>query len=266
MDSFSYWQKQGKKPLFSEIDTIRPEQRRLAGRLLIIGGNKGAFFAVATVAETAKKLGVGELRVLMPEALKKLVPTSPETYFAPAEASGAFSRAALEVMLAQAGWAEMVVLAGDVGKNAETATVVAEFLARCEKPVMLTRDAVDAVQMDAANWLLRERGTYLFMSLPQLQKMCRTIYYPRVIGLSMPMNQLVETLHKFTMSYAVTVVTAHEGQIVLAEQGQIVATAMEDTEWTPIRLWSGELAAKMAVFALWNREQRALKAFSRAVL
>ena len=43
MADYDYWQKQGLKPLFGEVDFERPEQRRFAGKLLIIGGNKGAF-------------------------------------------------------------------------------------------------------------------------------------------------------------------------------------------------------------------------------
>ena len=51
MADFDFWQKQGLKPLFGEVDMDRPEQKRFAGKLLIIGGNKGAFFAVIDAAE-----------------------------------------------------------------------------------------------------------------------------------------------------------------------------------------------------------------------
>ena len=51
MADFDYWRRQGAKPLFGEVDVMRPEQRRFAGKLLLIGGNKGMFFAVANAMQ-----------------------------------------------------------------------------------------------------------------------------------------------------------------------------------------------------------------------
>ena len=86
-ENLDYWHRQGTKKLYSDIDMMAPEQRRFAGKLLIIGGNKGMFFAVASALEAAKRFGVGEVRALMPDALKNQVPSTPELYFAEAEAS-----------------------------------------------------------------------------------------------------------------------------------------------------------------------------------
>ena len=152
MADYDYWQKQGLKPLFAEVDTEQPEQKRFAGKMLIIGGNKGAFFAVANAMNEAEKMGVGEVRVLMPSSLRGKVPTTPEVYFAEAEASGAFGKKAVNEMLIQSEWADVVVLIGDTGKNAETSVAFAELMKRCEKPIFLTRDAVDAAIPDVMNW------------------------------------------------------------------------------------------------------------------
>ena len=65
-NGYEYWQKQGVAPLFKEVDTGRPEQRRLAGKLLVVGGSKGAFFAVANALRIANEMGAGEVRALLP--------------------------------------------------------------------------------------------------------------------------------------------------------------------------------------------------------
>ena len=66
----TYWQQQtASKPLFPDIEWSKPEQRALAGRLGIIGGNKLGFAAVAEAYSTAHDSGVGEVRVLLPDAL-----------------------------------------------------------------------------------------------------------------------------------------------------------------------------------------------------
>ena len=266
MADFDYWQKQGLKPLFGEVDMERPEQKRYAGKLLIIGGNKGAFFAVANAMNEAHEMGVGEVRALMPSSLKSQVPSTPEVYFAEAEKSGAFGRNALNDLLIQAEWAEAVVLIGDMVKNAETTMAFAEFMKQCEKPLFITRDAVDAVTPDVMNWAMREPETSLLLTMPQLQKLLRTLYYPKVVTLSMPTNQLIETLHKFTLSYELSIVTFHNNQLIVAQHGEVVSEDIKDTEWTQITLWGGALAVQEAVLKLWNPNIEIRKVLASAMI
>ena len=261
-ENLDYWHRQSTKKLFNDIDLMTPEQRRFAGKLLIIGGNKGMFFAVASALESAKRFGVGEVRALMPDALKNQVPSTSELYFAEAEASGAFGRLALQEMLRQAEWTDAVLLVGDSGKNAETTLVFAEFMEKCQKPVYITRDAVEAVTPSAGDWAMREYETALLLTMPQLQKMLRAMYYPKVITLSMPNNQLIETLHKFTLSYPVTVATYHNDLIIVAQNGEVVTQAISDTDWTPISLWGGALLTRVIVTRLWNTEKDFYKVFA----
>lgn len=252
MNDFAYWRKQGAKGLFAEIDTFPPEQRRFAGKLLIVGGNKGAFFAVANAMNEAGRMGVGEARALLPDSLRGKVPSTPEVYFAEAETSGAFGRASLPMLMEQAEWADAVLLIGDFGKNAETSVVLSEFLNRCEKPIFMTRDTVDVVAADAGAWSMREGETAMLLSMPQLQKVLRAMYYPKVITLSMPTNQLIETLHKFTLSFEMTVTTFHNGQLVLARNGEVISEELSDTKWTPITLWDGVLLTRAVILRIWN--------------
>ena len=264
-ENLDYWHRQSTNKLFNDIDMMAPEQRRFAGKLLIIGGNKGMFFAVASALEAAKKFGVGEVRALMPDALKNQVPSTPELYFAEAEASGAFGRLALQEMLRQAEWADAALLIGDSGKNAETSLVFAEFMDKCQKPVYITRDAVETVTPSAADWAMRDYETGVLLTMPQLQKMLRTMYYPKVITLSMPTNQLVETLHKFTLSYPVVVATFHNDLIIVAEKGEVVTQQISETKLTPISLWSGALLVQAVVARLWNPEKDFYKVFSASL-
>ena len=264
MNDFAYWHKQDAQGLFGEVDTFPPEQKRFAGKLLVIGGHKGAFFAVANALTEANKMGVGEVRALLPNSLRGQVPSTPEVYFAEAEASGAFGRASLNEMLVQAAWADAILLIGDLGKNAESSIVFAELLARCEKPIYMMRDAVDTVTPDAMNWSLREGETALFVTMPQLQKLLRTLYYPKVITLSMPKNQLVETLHKFTVSYEMTVGVLHNDQLLVARDGEVVSEELKDTTWTPITLWGGTLMTRAVVLRMWNPSVSADKLLATA--
>lgn len=252
-ENLDYWHRQSIKKLFN-VDLLPPEQRRFAGKLLIIGGNKALFFAAANALDEAKRFGVGEVRVLLPDALKNQVPSTPEIYFAEAEKSGAFGRSALVEMLRQAEWSDAVILIGDSGKNAETSVAFAEFMDKCQKPVFVTRDAIEAVMPSATDWAMRDYETGLFLTIAQLQKLLRTMYYPKVISLTMPTNQLVETLHKFTLSYPVSVTTLHNDLLITAQNGEVVTQAISETTWTPISLWGGTLLTQAVVARMWNPE------------
>ena len=82
----------------------------------------------------------------------------------------------------------------------------------------------------------------------------------------MPTNQLIETLHKFTLSYELSIVTFHNNQIVVAQHGEVVTEDIKDTEWTQITLWGGALAVQEAVLKLWNPNIETRKVLASAVL
>ncbi len=70
----AYWLKQQPdQPLFPDIAWQKPEQKALAGKLLILGGSAHGFAAVAQAYTDAGNAGVGQCRVVLPDALKKTI-------------------------------------------------------------------------------------------------------------------------------------------------------------------------------------------------
>ena len=83
----------------------------------------------------------------------------------------------------------------------------------------------------------------------------------------MPTNQLIETLHKFTISYPdLPLITYHNGQIIAAHNGQIVTTALSDTDWTLLTLFDGTLAVRMAILKIWNEQAPSIATCASAVV
>ncbi|HSX27740.1 MAG TPA: hypothetical protein VLG25_03070, partial [Patescibacteria group bacterium] len=119
----TYWQKQTKdKPLFPDLLWSRPENRAQAGKLLIIGGNAHGFAAPAEAYGQALEAGIGVVRVLLPDAVKAVAKHALETVdFAPSTPSGSFSKKGLAEFISHASWADGVLIAGDLGRNSETA-------------------------------------------------------------------------------------------------------------------------------------------------
>ena len=246
---FNYWHKQTPgSPLFSDIEWQRPEHKSLAGKLLIVGGNKLGFAAVAQAYNDARAAGVGECRAVLPEALKPLIDKlALDCVFVPDNPSGGMSKDALPIIEASAAWTDAILLIGDTGRNSETAITLERLLGRSPKPALITRDAVDLLRGNSAE-LLQRPGTVFVLSLAQLQKMFQAVYYPKTILFSMQLTTLVETLHKFTISYPTTIVVFHQNQLVVAHDGRISTTPWEEV----MLIWRGSVATKASVYWLQN--------------
>jgi hypothetical protein len=64
----------------------------------------------------------------------------------------------------------------------------------------------------------------------------------------MQLSTLVETLHKFTISYPVTLVVFHQNQLIVAYDGKVSTTPWDEV----MMIWRGSVAAKASVYWLQN--------------
>ena len=261
----SYWQKT-KQPLFADLVWNLPERK--TGRVAVLGGNSQSFSTPVRISEyLARQFPIQTVATLLPDALRSKLPPLPNLTFFPSTASGSFDRSpALRAALADP---DAALFIGDLSKNSATTIALAEAIrpAQLKHPadqgttaphsaapsplLVLARDSLDALAPEASNWLSRDR-LIIAASLLQLQKLLRAIYYPRMLMLSQPLVPALETLHKFTLSYPVTLCTFHQGQIITAHQGQIITTPLELTTYSPLTLWSGQLAANILALNLYN--------------
>ena len=245
----TYWQKQTPaNPLFPDIEWSKPERRDQAGALAIIGGNKLGFSGVAEAYATAHAAGIGKVKVLLPDALKTVIPAMiTEALFVPSTPSGSVSKEAIPEMRALGEWADAVLLIGDAGRNSETAIAYEQFIEQFEGQLTLTRDAIDLVKNNAQ--LLVERpNTVLVASFAQVQKLFQAVYYPKMLTFSMQLTQLVEAVHKFTITYPVTIMTLHNESIVVAHGGKVTTTKWDN----PMAIWRGTVATNAAAYWLWS--------------
>lgn len=250
MELHPYWRRQTpEKPLFPDIEWSKPEQKTQRGRLGIIGGNKLGFAGVAEGYGVALNSGVGEVRVLLPDILKKTIPpTITDTIFGATNPSGSLSRDAAHEMNALGAWANEILLIGDAGRNSETAILYENFLQDYAGPLTITRDGVDLIKNNSSA-IVERPDTLLIVSFAQLQKLFSAVYYPKMLTFSMQLAQLVEALHKFTITYPVSIAVLHKDYLVIANNGEVTTT-----EWqNPMAIWRGTVAAKAASYWLWNR-------------
>lgn len=253
----SYWHKQT-RPLFDDLIWNIPEQK--TGHLAIIGGNSQNFSSVIRISEFINQsFPIKTLTTVLPDALRDKLPPLPNLDFLPSTASGSFAKStALKLACTSP---DATLLIGDLSKNSATTIALAETILPQNNPepespnlLILARDSVDLLASEAHRWLSRS-NTIILASMAQLQKLFRAVYYPRMILLSQPLIPTLETLHKFTLTYPATILTFHQENIIVADHGEISTTRLTDTDYSPISLWSGQLAARVAALALYNPGQ-----------
>jgi ADP-dependent NAD(P)H-hydrate dehydratase / NAD(P)H-hydrate epimerase len=246
----SYWRKQEPEtPLFESILWSRPESKANAGKLAIIGGHAHGFGAPGAAYAEALDAGVGVCKVLLPDAIKKTVNrVLPDASFGPSNPSGSFSKKALSEFLDISTWADATLIAGDVGRNSETAILLENYVQKYTGPLIIAQDAADYFK--AFPQLLMERkDTVLVISLAQLQKIF--IHAPLIIPITygMALPQLAEALHHFTSKFLTTIVVKHHDTLFISNNGQVVTAPNSAMPWRV------RVAGRASVFWLQNPSQ-----------
>ena len=225
-----------------------PEQKK--GRVNIIGGSSSSFQSAIRTAEWLQKNEpIEEVSVILPDSLQADLAGLPNLEFLPSTDSGSFSGDGLADTFATA---DYNLLIGDLSRNTRTGQAISRAAAESTKPLLITRDAIDLLADHQPAAALANANLSLLATLAQLQKLLRAVFYPKMLTLSMPLTQVAETLHKFTLSYPVGIVTFHAGLILVAHGGKVKAVPLSSSGFTPLTLWSGQLAAKIITLNLFN--------------
>jgi hypothetical protein len=247
--NLDYWQKQtSDKPLFPDIEWSKPQQKAQLGKLLIVGGTTHGFSAVVKSYSAALEAGAGQVKVALPDKLKNsLPPDFSDGVFLPTNPSGALSKDGEEQLITSAKWADGVLLVGDSGMNSETEVLFDKLLSEVDTWLTITRDSFDLL-LNSAPSLVSRPQTHLLLNFPQVQKLFSAVYYPKILTSSMQFTSLVEALHKFTITYPLTLTVLFNGQIIVSHAGQIVTQNFPDQ----MSLINGALSARTAAYLLWN--------------
>ena len=77
----------------------------------------------------------------------------------------------------------------------------------------------------------------------------------------MQLTNLVEAMHKFTITYPVTIAVLHRESFIIAHEGEVVTTPWDN----PMLIWRGNVAAKAATYWLWT-PSKPLEATATAII
>jgi len=232
--SYEYWQKQSiDSPLFENLIWSKPQQKSRAGKLLIIGGNLHSISLPGEAYEIAQKQLVGDCKVVMPDATKKLLGSKPplSIEFSSSTPSGSFSSKAYDDLVSFISWSNATLFAGDFSHSSETA-ILFEKLVSVPGMQIYTLDSVDNFIINPMSILNRE-DTLLVLNMAELQKYALNAGFQKAFISNMEILQLVEHLNEFTKTYSCHIVVEHNSQILVASGGQVISTKLtkEPNEW-----------------------------------
>lgn len=215
------------EPLFPDLIWSRPVTKQGSGKLLIIGGQAQEFSHVASAYMAAEQAGAGTIRVLMPSATEKYTKMLPNIEYAPSNPSGSFSRTALASFLELSEWADHVLLAGDLGKNSETTTILDGYLLKCPRSVTISENALSSIAMPRLQLL--QRPITLALSTAPLQKIVMEFELTTPLTSSSNRDQIADILRQISLKSRGSILyrpnkdsvwVAHEGRVV-ASKGQL---------------------------------------------
>jgi NAD(P)H-hydrate repair Nnr-like enzyme with NAD(P)H-hydrate dehydratase domain len=242
------------KPSFPDVLWSRPENKRHAGKLLIIGGHKQEFNEVSAAYSAALKAGIGTARVIVPDSLQKMLhKLFPEAEYAASTPIGSFSRQALGTLLDAAEWADAVLLAGDFGRNSETAVLLESFVEKFSGKLALAGDSLDYFLAHPAN-LTSRKDTLVIADLSQLQKLAA----PALIQQNADFIKAIEQVSDWVNQTPLAVITIHSNKAIVAVKQQISTSAVKISSPDVV------LAAYATVWYL-QQPERAFEALSSAV-
>ena len=241
-----YWLKQSTdQPLFPDLLWSRPENKAQAGKLLIVGGNLHGFTAPAGAYSAAEKAGIGVTRVVLPDKLQKTVGRMfPEADFAPSTLTGSFAKQALAQLMEDAKWADGVLLAGDFGKNSETAVLLESFLKKYEGISVLSGDSLDYF-LESASDLLNRQKTAILADFGRLQALAKRSRPNPPLAHDMGLYELVKALAQWSEEIEASLITYHQDSVVVATGGKVSSTPVKSVKFS-------ELAAYISVWCLQN--------------
>jgi NAD(P)H-hydrate repair Nnr-like enzyme with NAD(P)H-hydrate dehydratase domain len=246
MMDHTYWHKQtSDEPLFPELLWSRPENKRHAGKLLIVGGNSFGFSAVGEAYMAAVTSGIGTARVLLPEAIRKVVGVVLEhAEFAASNPSGGFAKDALGELLEQTAWSDATLLAGDFGKNSETSVLLETFVQKTDGLLAICGDALDNLK---PSLLLGRKNTLLVVNRAQLQKLVTGIGFTTAVTAKTDFIKIIEILHELTLK--------HPGYILLVDRTQVIVACSGQVSTTPLQTGTTQIGTAATVWWLQNPDK-----------
>ncbi|MCA9348550.1 hypothetical protein KC878_00155 [Candidatus Saccharibacteria bacterium] len=243
------YQRQTTKPLFDDIFWSRPERTDLAGKLLIVGGNRDSLKAPMQAYTAAQAAGVGQIQLCVPDILKHDLGNQPGITFLPSTSSGSLSKVGLNEIIVASNDTGGLLLIGDFGRSSQTTQLIDEIFVQQHGQITLSGDGVDAMLNNLE--LLNNHQTCVVLNPGQFQKLVSATNSIVAYKSSLPLDAFAELFHKLEFECAMVVL--HSGHLWVKCADEISATSRPDIQNET--LWQAEQAARTSTFLLQHPDE-----------
>lgn len=210
-------------PLFPDLLWARPERKEQAGKLLIIGGSTHGFADAVKSYEYALVAGIGEVKVMLPKGVEKLIGSIPDTLYVSQVENGSFAHGALQEIQSYLPWADGLLLPGELTNNAETTLLIEDILRVASVPLIITGDTIETVTKTLNEPLPTK--PVVITTFRQLQRLAYTHSGKQPLLSSSSLDQQVAIMQALTNKLGL-------GALVRLDQEQILVTSSDQASLT----------------------------------
>src|SRR5206468_3850311 len=131
-------------------------------------------------------------------------------------------RQALAELVEHAAWADAVLVAGDFGRNSETAILLESFIKDYSGQLTLVQDTLDYF-IDQSPLILNRPQTLIVPTFAQLQKLAAG-QFATAFTSTMDFLHIIDALHELTRQYEAHISLRHVDTIFVAVGGEVSTT------------------------------------------
>ena len=245
---------QKNQPLFPRILWDKPVNKKAAKRLLIIGGQRSRFKAPELAYLSAKKAGIGEVKVALPDSLKNSLGEHPDFLYVPSTRAGSIDKSASETLSNFAQGVNGVLLAGDLSKNADTISSLENLLTRTSRPIFITSEVIETFLFNPQ--LIVSKPTSLLISNTRtLTKLAGKLGVAIQISAQTSLLNKVDLLTQLNSAYTLDLVLWNR-EVIVCSKGKVSVTDISTGS-------EAELSGYLSTF--WLQHPQKFQALSAAV-
>lgn len=235
----------------TEIEDLKfsmPENVRLSGRLLIIGGSSLSFSSASRALSLSLNSGAGNSILALPDNLNKLLPKHLDSNIVllPSNKIGSFNSEAFNDLLSLSLNSNAVLINGELGRGSQTAQLILSLLKEVELPMIVSGDANLFLQNE--DFYFERDNIYLFLNLSLVQRLFGKF---QLISFKDQPNIIENKLETIASQTKPNFVFWHDGWLWMVLSSKVFRIKMElaDKEAS----FMPELVARFSAIKTWSK-------------
>ncbi len=208
---------------FESIAWSRPENKRQASKVVILGGSKDHFADTSGYYQELKDITGIKLSLILPDYLSKLVGTKdPNIIFVEGHKTGGyFIRESSNQIIQIINGADTCLMSGEIGRSSETQQFIEHVVDSCKSQTVITESALNCFAENYLENLLLKEGVAICIDTPALTRLGKNIKFEKAFISNLGFAQKIDYLEMITKKYSATLVISDNDTIWCAKSGEV---------------------------------------------